>query len=366
MQNPAITTVAFYPQSVDYWTGTTDGATKTDVCEVRTIYPEVGWMEFDISAIPAGTQLIGVEFWGYVNATNWPYWSSTPMGTVNPVTDDAATIYAQINANYAQGTAYIYSDEGSAFAPGWHNYIPEANALPDLQAAVDAGQGWFAMGFIDRDFSASYYLNFDGWCTTNQPYLNITYIVPVELTSFTANVVNGNVQLNWSTATETNNKGFEVQRSNGGEYQTIAFIQGNGTSTQQHTYAYSDQNVANGNYSYRLRQVDFDGTSEYSPVVEVTVDRPAEYNLAQNYPNPFNPTTKINYGLKVDSKVTMKVFDILGQEVVTLLNQNITAGNHTVTFDASKLNSGVYLYKIEATGVDGSSFTSVKKMILTK
>ena len=191
-------------------------------------------------------------------------------------------------------------------------------------------------------------------------------LIPVELTSFTANVVNGNVQLDWTTATETNNKGFEVQKKFGNEFQTIAFVEGNGTSTQQHTYSYSDQNVENGNYSYRLKQVDFDGSSEYSQVVEVTVDRPVEYNLAQNYPNPFNPSTKINYGLKVDSKVTLKVFDILGQEVVTLLNQNMTAGNHTVTFDASKLNSGVYLYKIEAAGVDGSSFNSVRKMILNK
>ncbi len=190
--------------------------------------------------------------------------------------------------------------------------------------------------------------------------------IPVELSSFTASTSNGNVVLNWTTATETNNKGFEVQRSNGGEYQTIAFVQGNGTSTQQHSYTYSDQKVENGNYSYRLRQVDFDGTSEYSQVVEVSVSNPVEFNLAQNYPNPFNPSTKINYSLKVDSKVTLKVFDILGQEVVTLLNENIAAGAHNVTFDASKLNSGVYLYKIEANGVDGSSFTSVKKMILTK
>ncbi len=206
----------------------------------------------------------------------------------------------------------------------------------------------------------------DWWWAVDNLQVTGWDFVPVELSSFTASTSNGNVVLNWTTATETNNKGFEVQRSNGGEYQTIAFVQGNGTSTQQHSYTYSDQKVENGNYSYRLRQVDFDGTSEYSQVVEVSVSNPIEFNLAQNYPNPFNPSTKINYSLKVDSKVTLKVFDILGQEVVTLLNENIAAGAHNVTFDASRLNSGVYLYKIEANGVDGSSFTSVKKMILTK
>ncbi len=206
----------------------------------------------------------------------------------------------------------------------------------------------------------------DWWWAVDNVMVTGWDIVPVELSSFTANVSNGNVVLNWITATETNNKGFEVQRSNGGEYQTIGFVQGNGTSTQQHSYTYSDQNVANGAYNYRLRQVDFNGASEYSQVVEVSINNPVEFNLAQNYPNPFNPSTKINYSLAVDSKVTLKIFDILGQEVTVLLNENIAAGNHNVTFDASKLNSGVYLYKIEANGVDGSSFTSVKKMILTK
>jgi hypothetical protein len=206
----------------------------------------------------------------------------------------------------------------------------------------------------------------DWWWAVDNLQVTAWDIVPVELSSFTANVSGGNVVLNWTTATETNNKGFEVQRSNGGEYQTISFVNGNGTSTQQHSYTYSDQNVENGNYSYRLRQVDFDGSSKYSQVVDVIVNSPVEFSLAQNYPNPFNPSTRINYSLKVDSKVTLKVFDILGQEVVTLLNGNIAAGNHNVTFDASKLNSGVYLYKIEANGVDGSKFISVKKMILTK
>ncbi len=208
--------------------------------------------------------------------------------------------------------------------------------------------------------------SWDWWWAIDNLQVRAWIYIPVELTSFTANALNGNVALNWTTATETNNKGFEVQRSNGGKYQTIGFVQGSGTSTQQHSYTYSDQNLVNGNYSYRLRQVDFDGTGEYSQVVEVSVNSPVEFSLAQNYPNPFNPGTKINYALKVDSKVTLKVFDVLGQEVVTLLNENIAAGPHNVTFDASKLNSGVYLYKIEANGVDGSSFTSVKKMILTK
>ncbi len=191
-------------------------------------------------------------------------------------------------------------------------------------------------------------------------------VIPVEFTSFNANVNKTSVALNWSTSTETNNKGFDIQRKSVGDYQSIGFVQGNGTSTEVHNYAFLDKNVTAGEYTYRLKQVDFDGTTSFSSEVKATVDIPAEFSLAQNYPNPFNPATKISYGLKVDSRVTLKIFDILGQEVVTLLNDNLTAGTHNVTFDASRLNSGVYLYRIEARGADGSNFISVKKMILAK
>ncbi len=258
---------------------------------------------------------------------------------------------------------YIYDSNG--------NQVNYFNSVTGIRGVHQLGNG----NYLVTSGSGVYVLDQTTGAVISQPVSGVSarfitefdrQIIPVELISFSAAANNGNVTLNWATATETNNKGFEVQKSNGSEFQTIGFVQGNGTSTQQHSYSYTDNNVAQGNYSYRLRQVDFDGTSEYSPVVEVNVNTPAVFNLAQNYPNPFNPSTKINYSLKVDSKVTLQVFDILGQKVATLLNENIAAGNHNVTFDASKINSGVYLYRIEATGADGSNFTSVKKMILTK
>jgi hypothetical protein len=241
------------------------------------------------------------------------------------------------------------------------------SAIPDLQAAVDAAQGYFAIGFVDRDFSSTYFINFDGWSQSNPPYITVTFVpIPVELTSFRADVNDGTVVLNWSTATETNNRGFEVQRNSGSGYQVIGFVQGNGTTTQIHNYSFMDKSVASGNYTYRLRQIDFDGKSNYSQEIGVNVNVPKVYSLGQNYPNPFNPSTKIDFNLAADSKVTLRVYNVLGQEVTTLLSGNMTAGTHNVTFDASRLSSGVYLYKIEAKGVDGSNFTSIKKMILTK
>jgi len=191
-------------------------------------------------------------------------------------------------------------------------------------------------------------------------------IVPVELTSFTATANENEVVLNWSTATETNNQGFEIQRSIDGEFITIAFMQGHGTTTEIQNYTYTDRNVNVGSYSYRLKQIDFGGTFEYSDVVEVDVTGPAVFALDQNYPNPFNPSTMIAFRLAVDSKVSLKVFDVLGQEVASLVNSNLAVGAHSVDFDASSINSGVYLYRIEATGIDGTNFVDVKKMILTK
>jgi Secretion system C-terminal sorting domain len=190
--------------------------------------------------------------------------------------------------------------------------------------------------------------------------------VPVEFTSFTANANFGVVDLQWITATETNNQGFEVQRSTGNEFETIAFVQGQGTTTESQVYTYSDNSVQVGSYTYRLKQLDFDGTTNYSNEIEVNVPAPAVFTLDQNYPNPFNPSTQIAFRLAVDSKVSLKVFNVLGQEVATLVNSNLVAGGHSINFDASALNSGVYLYRIEAAGIDGSNFVDIKKMILTK
>ncbi|MCZ7608824.1 MAG: T9SS type A sorting domain-containing protein [Ignavibacterium sp.] len=197
--------------------------------------------------------------------------------------------------------------------------------------------------------------------------LNGNSVVPVELTSFTASVIDGNVILSWSTATETNNSGFEVERSfNGSDFANVAFVAGNGTSLQIHNYSITDKNLVDGNYSYRLKQIDFNGDFEYSKIINIEVTAPVEFSLAQNFPNPFNPSTKITFGLAIDSKVKLSVYNLLGEQVAELLNSNFSAGTHNVSFDASNLNSGVYFYRLDANGIDGQNFSSIKKMILAK
>ena len=187
-------------------------------------------------------------------------------------------------------------------------------------------------------------------------------VVPVELTSFSAISQGNNVVLNWSTASELNNFGFEVQRSiTGNEFATIGFVNGNGTTTDAKAYRFVDANLSAGNYTYRLKQVDFNGIYSYSDEVNVDVIAPAQFDLSQNYPNPFNPSTTINFSIPQSSIVTLKVFNTLGQEVKTLINQNMESGVHSISFDASELNSGIYFYKLDA-----GQFSEVRKMTLIK
>ena len=141
---------------------------------------------------------------------------------------------------------------------------------------------------------------------------------------------------------------------------------GHGTTTEIQNYVFTETNLNDGLHYYRLKQIDYDGTFEYSPIQSVEVISPVVFALEQNYPNPFNPSTMINFSLAADSKVSLSVFDVLGQEVANLISGNLASGSHEINFNASNVNSGVYFYRIDATGVDGTNFTSVKKMILTK
>ncbi|OIP55527.1 MAG: hypothetical protein AUK34_12920 [Ignavibacteria bacterium CG2_30_36_16] len=206
----------------------------------------------------------------------------------------------------------------------------------------------------------------DWWWAIDNVVVIASDAIPVEFTSFIASSNESTVTLNWATATETNNRGFEVERKTTGDFQVVGFVQGNGTTTERQNYSFVDTDLNEGTYTYRLKQIDFDGRTDYSDLVEVIVSVPKVFSLEQNYPNPFNPSTKINFSLAVDAKVSLKVFDVLGQEVMTLVNGQMAAGRHDVQFNAVGLNSGVYFYRIDATGVDGNNFSSVKKMILTK
>jgi photosystem II stability/assembly factor-like uncharacterized protein len=198
--------------------------------------------------------------------------------------------------------------------------------------------------------------------------------VPVELISFTTIANNNEVTLNWSTATETNNSGFEIQKTSpfpspyqgeGGEagrgWEIIGFVPGHGTTTETQHYSFTDNDVSPGKYQYKLKQIDYDGTFEYSKVVEVEIPFVNKFSLSQNYPNPFNPSTSMQYTIGSRQFVSLKVYDLLGREVATLVNEEKPAGEYEVEFDGSNFPSGIYFYQLKA-----GDFVQTKKMILMK
>jgi len=207
-------------------------------------------------------------------------------------------------------------------------------------------------------------------------------VLPVELTSFTAEINNGVILLNWQTATEVNNYGFEVERQyqvssieyQDAEWENIGFVQGHGTTNSPKDYSFVDDFTLNHNpnlthVSYRLKQIDNDGTISYSKIVTVdltnitTVEDEInyEFSLEQNYPNPFNPITTIKYSIAEENKVGLKIYDILGSEIKTLVNETKAPGNYEVELNGSNLASGIYFYKLEA-GIN----ISIKKLTLLK
>jgi len=297
--------------------------------------------------------------------------------------------------------------EGSTFAGTY-------NLVSSVDVTGGPGEGWYSSGAMDYDLQAGmYYLIYPQW-DVNANYYNLQSItpypitcsfgelvggvgwdwapvysvpapatqtsvglegtgvayyqtivtddlIPVELTSFTFNVKGNDVILNWRTATETNNNGFQVQRKTAGECQTIGFINGSGTTTSPQEYSYTDTKLAAGTYTYRLNQVDFDGSSNASSELIIVVNKIADFSLEQNYPNPFNPTTLIGYSVSQRGNVSLLVYDLLGREVANLVNEVKEPGSYKVNFNASNLPSGVYTYRIQS-----GNFVQTKKMMLMK
>lgn len=189
-------------------------------------------------------------------------------------------------------------------------------------------------------------------------------VLPVELTSFTAKSSTNQVNLTWTTATEINNSGFEIQKStDGSEFVSVGFIKGNGTTTEPKAYSFVDNHLNNvtGKLYYRLKQIDYNGAFNYSDIVEVVIDLPLEYSLNQNYPNPFNPSTKIKYSVPEQNLVSIVVYGVTGEEIATLVNEVKEAGNYEIEFNALQLSSGVYFYRMTS-----GDFTSVKKLSVLK
>ncbi len=211
----------------------------------------------------------------------------------------------------------------------------------------------------------------DIWFMNGYPELQNNHPLPVELVTFSAVKIKNGISLTWETATEINNYGFEIQRKNKNEkWKRVGFVEGHGNSNSPKHYKYIDNSVNAGKYFYRLKQIDINGNYKYSEITEVNFGLPTKFVLNQNYPNPFNPETTIQYTIPnivmhalsqqtTSQHVQLKVYDILGKEIATLVNKNQKPGIYKVVFDASQLSSGLYFYELKA-----GNFVQIKKMIL--
>ena len=197
--------------------------------------------------------------------------------------------------------------------------------------------------------------------------LEAPWFIPVELASFSVQLVQKDVVLNWTTATELNNQGFEIEQSFDNEnFSRIGFVPGFGSTTESKSYSFKISDAPSGIQYYRLKQIDFDGTFTHFNSVKVDGPVVREFVLNQNHPNPFNPSTTISFSLPVESNVRITLFNMLGQQVAQLVNSDFQAGNHKIEFNAQDLSTGAYIYTLEARGVNDKSFASNKKMILLK
>jgi hypothetical protein len=196
--------------------------------------------------------------------------------------------------------------------------------------------------------------------------------LPVELTTFSVNTIDRDVKLNWVTASEQNNSGFEIQKQysvSGSPYSDwakIEFVNGNGTKNTPTDYTFEDKNLNTGKYKYRLKQIDYNGNFEYFNLnSEIVIGTPNKFDISQNYPNPFNPVTKIDYPIPENGKVKLIIYDMLGREIKNLVNESKQSGYYSAEFDATSLSSGIFIYRLSFEGIN-NTFLITKKMTLIK
>ena len=367
---------------------------------VRTTNGGTNWASVDVSTMTAN-KLFGISFPHSTNGTavgeggkilrttnggtSWTEQTSGTVNTLNAVSFTDAnngtavgvsgTILKTTNGgtNWSLQTVGTADLNGVSFTDANNGTAVGANGT--ILRTINGGTNWttqtsgttnnlYGVSFTDADKGTAVGIAGTILRTTNGS-------LPVEITSFTARLNGSNIDLNWKTATEVNNYGFEIERiaevnqslqGNGSfAWKKIGFVEGNGTTNAPKSYSYID-NTANGKVVYRLKQIDRDGKFEYSKEVEVTIaNTPKEFSLLQNYPNPFNPTTMIGYQISVNGYVSLKVYDAVGREVATLVNKVKEAGNYSASFDATKLSSGIYFAKLQS-----GENVQLKKMVLMK
>jgi len=375
------------------------GSADPDIIEFITLYDHMDLTKLKItdSEIDANTNLVNGN--GTYDLSNTS-WKDVPGGTFirlgSGLTNDSdpsdrILVYNGAGSgslpdlkggiNGDQLIAYTGSPTNPYFIAGitwgndgWATAAPSSSHMPGTISDIALGSennyylSGTAEGNADEIRTAltnpSNWTSYTGTSTFQDLTGNILNgALPVELTFFIASLNGNKIQLRWKTETEVNNYGFEIERSNdNSHWNTINFVEGAGNSNSPKNYQYFDSNIGQlGNYYYRLKQIDNDGTYEYSDVITVGVGTPDKYTLSQNYPNPFNPTTTISFTLPRSGNVTLKVFNSIGEEVKTLVNGFVEAGSHSFNFNGENITSGMYLYRLST-----EEGVLTKKMLLVK
>ena len=330
------------------------------------------------------TNIMGYVSWGS-NDQNWQLYTTNakPMNTYLPgaIGETYVSTSARSFATppiYGQSLIADLIAEGITAVEGYV-YEPYASSMADVSILFPM----YANGYTVAEsfFAATPFLSWMDVIIGDPKYRivptrlpqdavnpgspNNGTALPVELTSFTATAQQASALLAWSTATEVNNFGFNIERRAiaSSAWAKVGFVAGNGTSNATHNYTYADNNLSAGTYAYRIKQIDNDGTFKYSASTEVTVAGvPKELKLFGNYPNPFNPSTKVQFTVPENGNVRLSVYNVLGQEVATLFNGSAVAGNlYTTNFDASRMASGLYFSVLEF-----GNQRITHKMLLTK
>jgi len=295
-----------------------------------------------------GTEVYSIFLHFDPNLSGLPFNLNEGIAQSGTVTFDRPVIGAYVTSGSLNATDDIFTPNGVSFS----NSIGR-----DMEFNYD-GDAYLVSP--DRyQLSLTMFIHNGGVLDEMRIILGADPPLPIELSSFTAVQNNGLINLYWQTKTEVNNFGFDIERSaDKKNWNKIGFVNGSGNSNSPKDYSFTDQSLSGTSFYYRLKQIDNDGKYEYSNIIEVDIT-PTKFELSQNYPNPFNPATKIKYVLPEESNVVIKIFNILGTEVLTLINEKKQAGIYEAEFNAHSLPSGTYIYRITA-----GSYVAAKKMIL--
>jgi hypothetical protein len=302
----------------------------------------------------SGVNHSGVLGGGYSNS----YWSVNPVGSLTGASYDI-TVFFGSNETYTIST------------PSANTRLAKYSGTWEVFSTLGTGTWQSELDWVNESVKTRTLLNFSDFALTDG-----TNPLPVELCSFNAAVFSRDVDLAWTTCSEVNNKGFDIERR---AYNTVTneysswvkagFVAGKGTTNEQQNYRFSDRKLVSGKYQYRLKQIDFNGNFEYHDLTspqDIIIGNPSVAELYQNYPNPSNPTSKVDYQIPFAGKVSLKVYDITGKEVASLVEKDMESGYYTAEFNGSGLASGVYFYRLTASSPQGNSFSKTMKLILIK